>query len=165
MMSDKPAPVGYIFVGLPDAGYEWDATVELKPGEADSWEEVPARKVEIDRPVWILQCGSRAKHGRGFYGAATTVAPRAPHADAAWLRYDRLFEAPILLPDPAAASSKRLAAAEWDDDRLPILLGIRPSQTGYARPCGFMGTVFPVSRGDESRMGELLPGLPALGTV
>ena len=161
-MAERDDLTGYIFVALPDPEYEWDATVELVPGRAEEWTEVPAGKVTVGKPVWILQCGQRAKSGRGFYGLAETIEPRAPRTDLAWLRYAVRFDKPILLPSGPNQTHAALGAVRWQDNRLPILLGIRPDQNGVTRPCGFVGTVFPVGGQDEHRIRQLLPGLPPL---
>jgi hypothetical protein len=164
-MGTGAPPIGYIFVGSTD--YGWDAAVNLRPGEEDFWDRVPAGKVDEGMPVWILQCGDAAKLGRGFHGTARTIAPRQPQSAFAWLRYEHRFETPILLHengDPAPNDLPPGDSGVWDDHRLPILLGTRAGNQ-RARPCGFVGTLFPVSRNDELRVLRLHPMLPKLGQL
>ena len=156
---------GYIFVGSTE--YGWDAADSLRPGEEDFWDRVPAKKVEVGMPVWVLQCGEQAKLGRGFHGTARTILPRDPQPTLAWLRYESRFETPLRLHENGDLRPNDLPPGDsgvWDDKRLPILLGIRGGNQG-PRPCGFVGTLFPVTRNDELRILRLHPMLPKLGQL
>lgn len=161
-MTARYEPKGYVFVALPDPGYDWDAAVELVPGKSEQWEAVPAGDVVVGKPVWILQCGARSIPGRGFYGRAETIDSRPEYPNVAWLRYVERFEPPVLLSAAVPSVASRLRNEQWENNRLAIELGIKPNQTSKLVECGFMGTVFPVYAKDETRVRNLFPGLPAL---
>ncbi|MDG7000681.1 MAG: HNH endonuclease [Nitrososphaerota archaeon] len=130
----KNYTAGYIFVARRD---RWDASERLISGSEESW-EIQRIKAEVSKPAIILQCGD--KRIQGFYGTAITIEHKPVKPKIVWLKYIDKLDNPIFLPHKPSNIQCQVGKEEWDDDRLPSLLGIRKDKrTKRFRPCGSRG--------------------------